>query len=60
MSVSLSRQYDAFLWFDETHALSPLIARQSETGQEETFPFGFESEPEPIDALRCQRPRISM
>ncbi|MBX4996205.1 protein-L-isoaspartate(D-aspartate) O-methyltransferase [Rhizobium binae] len=41
MSASLSRQYDAFVWFDETHALSPLIARQSGTGEEETFPFGF-------------------
>jgi protein-L-isoaspartate(D-aspartate) O-methyltransferase len=41
MSASLSRQYDAFLWFDETHALSPLIARQSGTGDQETFPFGF-------------------
>ncbi|WP_183916913.1 protein-L-isoaspartate(D-aspartate) O-methyltransferase [Rhizobium lentis] len=41
MSTSLSRQYDAFIWFDETHALSPLVATQSGRGDQETFPFGL-------------------
>lgn len=41
MSTSLSRQYDAFIWFDETHALSPLVAQQSGKGDQETFPYGF-------------------
>ncbi|WP_434714059.1 protein-L-isoaspartate(D-aspartate) O-methyltransferase (plasmid) [Rhizobium sp. YTUHZ045] len=41
MSTSLSRQYDAFLWFDETRALSPLMAPESGTSDPETFPFGL-------------------
>ncbi|OWV65281.1 protein-L-isoaspartate O-methyltransferase [Rhizobium sp. R339] len=41
MPTSLSRQYDAFLWFDETRALSPLAQREPSDGDLETFPFGF-------------------
>ncbi|WP_064696737.1 protein-L-isoaspartate(D-aspartate) O-methyltransferase [Rhizobium aegyptiacum] len=41
MSTSLSRQYDAFLWFDETRALSPLMVPESSTSDQETFPFGL-------------------
>ncbi|MDR7269556.1 erythromycin esterase-like protein [Pelomonas saccharophila] len=36
----LSRQYDAWLWFDETRALSPLDAEQPHAGMPETYPFG--------------------
>lgn len=41
MSTSLSRQYDAFLWFDETRALSPLLPQEGATTDQETFPFGL-------------------
>ncbi|WP_434734681.1 erythromycin esterase family protein [Rhizobium sp. YTUHZ044] len=41
MSASLSRQYDAYLWFDETRALSPLMAPEFGTSDPETFPFGL-------------------
>ncbi|OWV80782.1 protein-L-isoaspartate O-methyltransferase [Rhizobium sp. R634] len=41
MPTSLSRQYDAFLWFDETRALSPLAPREPGIGDQETFAFGF-------------------
>ncbi|OWV87483.1 protein-L-isoaspartate O-methyltransferase [Rhizobium sp. R635] len=41
MPTSLSRQYDAFLWFDETRALSPLGPPEPDTGDRETFPYGF-------------------
>jgi erythromycin esterase-like protein len=36
----LSRQYDAWLWFDETRAVTPLDAAQPHGGTPETFPFG--------------------
>ncbi|PDT16039.1 protein-L-isoaspartate O-methyltransferase [Rhizobium sp. J15] len=41
MATSLSRQYDAFLWFDETRALSPLAPQEPGVGDQETFPFGL-------------------
>ncbi|WP_103716587.1 erythromycin esterase family protein [Bosea psychrotolerans] len=37
---SLSDQYDGFVWFDETHAVTPL-ATQLSTGEDETYPFGL-------------------
>ncbi len=36
----LPRQLDAWVWFDETTAVTPLPARQVE-GAEETYPFGL-------------------
>jgi protein-L-isoaspartate(D-aspartate) O-methyltransferase len=36
----LPRQFDAFVWFDETGAVTPLPAVQRE-GAEETYPFGL-------------------
>jgi erythromycin esterase-like protein len=38
--ASLAGQFDHYLWFDETRAVTPLPARQ-EPGPEETFPFGL-------------------
>lgn len=35
----LPRQFDAWMWFDETHAVVPL-APQPEPGAPETYPFG--------------------
>jgi erythromycin esterase-like protein len=43
----LPRQFDAWVWFDETHAVTPLRgeARPGEphviSGEEETYPFGL-------------------
>jgi len=39
-SCSLPQQFDAYLWFDETKAVTPLAARM-EKGAEETYPFGL-------------------
>jgi len=36
---ALAEQYDAFVWFDRTHALKPLTTLV-ETPEEETYPFG--------------------
>lgn len=36
----LPRQFDAFVWFDATHAVTPLPTVQRE-GAEETWPFGL-------------------
>ena len=36
----LPDQYDAFVWFDETHAVTPLPVR-TEPGEDETYPFGL-------------------
>lgn len=41
MLTSLPQQYDAFLWFDNTHALTPLSQKQAAQGGQETFPFGL-------------------
>jgi erythromycin esterase-like protein len=35
----LSRQFDAFVWFEETRALTPLPSRPAE-GDPDTYPFG--------------------
>jgi protein-L-isoaspartate(D-aspartate) O-methyltransferase len=39
LQASLPRQFDEFIWFDETRALSPLPAVVA-PGVPETFPFG--------------------
>ena len=38
--ASLSDQYDGFVWFDETSAVTPLAAR-AVIGEDETYPFGL-------------------
>lgn len=38
--ASLSDQYDAFIWFDKTKAVTPL-ATAAAPGEDETYPFGF-------------------
>ncbi|MFM0011403.1 protein-L-isoaspartate(D-aspartate) O-methyltransferase [Paraburkholderia sediminicola] len=38
--VSLPDQFDTFVWFDETHAVTPLEAA-SLSGPDDTWPFGF-------------------
>ncbi|HEY8615605.1 erythromycin esterase family protein [Phenylobacterium sp.] len=40
----LPEQFDGFVWFDETSAVTPLDVRQTgdhESGREETWPFGL-------------------
>ena len=39
-SAILPKQLDAWVWFDETSAVTPLPTRQRE-GAEETYPFGL-------------------
>jgi erythromycin esterase-like protein len=36
----LPNQFDAWVWFDETKAVTPLPGKQ-EPGEDETYPFGF-------------------
>jgi protein-L-isoaspartate(D-aspartate) O-methyltransferase len=36
----LPRQFDAFVWFDETRAVTPLVTR-TKPGENETYPFGL-------------------
>lgn len=38
--ASLPRQFDAWVWFDETHAVTPLPTTRRE-GVPETYPFGL-------------------
>jgi putative phosphoribosyl transferase len=38
--ATLPDQYDAFVWFDETHAVTPLPT-QVTAGEDETYPFGL-------------------
>lgn len=38
--ASLPRQFDAYVWFDETRAVTPLPTRRRE-GVPETYPFGL-------------------
>jgi erythromycin esterase-like protein len=38
--ASLPAQYDAFAWFDETHAVTPLPTPVT-AGEDETYPFGL-------------------
>ena len=37
----LPEQFDAWVWFDETTALAPLMAHEPHEGEEETYPFGL-------------------
>ncbi len=39
-ACSLPQQFDAYVWFDRTAAVTPLPARQRK-GPEETYPFGL-------------------
>ncbi|MEI4264176.1 protein-L-isoaspartate(D-aspartate) O-methyltransferase [Roseovarius sp. D0-M9] len=38
--ASLSRQFDAFVWFDETNAVTPVGVETRRDGVPETYPFG--------------------
>lgn len=39
-NASLSRQFDEYIWFDETRAVDALVS-EAEPGMPETFPFGL-------------------
>jgi protein-L-isoaspartate(D-aspartate) O-methyltransferase len=39
--ASLSQQFDAMLWFDETRAVTPLTREHGEEGVPDTYPFGL-------------------
>ncbi|MER8436042.1 protein-L-isoaspartate(D-aspartate) O-methyltransferase [Mesorhizobium sp. M1312] len=39
--ASLSKQFDAFVWFDETVAVTPLGPEHVGTGVPDTYPFGL-------------------
>jgi putative phosphoribosyl transferase len=39
-SASLPDQYDAFVWFDQTHAITPVPIGVT-PGEDETYPFGL-------------------
>lgn len=39
--ASLPRQFDAFLWFDKTAAVTPLGPEHARTGVPDTYPFGL-------------------
>ena len=36
----LAEQFDAWIWLEETHAVTPLGPRQPRAGEDETYPFG--------------------
>jgi protein-L-isoaspartate(D-aspartate) O-methyltransferase len=38
--ATLPKQFDAFVWFDETEAVRPLPGEQG-TGEDQTYPFGI-------------------
>ena len=38
--ASLPQQFDAFVWFDETSAVTPLGPEHASAGAPETYPFG--------------------
>ncbi len=38
--ASLPNQFDAWIWFDETEAVEPLVPAGVAPGVPETFPFG--------------------
>jgi erythromycin esterase-like protein len=40
-ACSLSQQFDAYVWFDETKAVTPLPTHQRRGGDDETYPFGL-------------------
>jgi protein-L-isoaspartate(D-aspartate) O-methyltransferase len=39
--ASLPQQFDAFVWFDETKAVTPLGPEHAKPGAPETYPFGL-------------------
>jgi protein-L-isoaspartate(D-aspartate) O-methyltransferase len=39
--ASLPRQFDAFVWFDETNAVTPLGPQHARSGVPDTYPFGL-------------------
>ena len=39
--TSLPLQFDAYLWFDETKAVTPLGPEHVRTGVPDTYPFGL-------------------
>jgi protein-L-isoaspartate(D-aspartate) O-methyltransferase len=39
--ASLPRQFDAFVWFDETNAVTPLGPQHARPGVPDTYPFGL-------------------
>jgi erythromycin esterase-like protein len=39
--VELSKQFDAYVWFDETRAITPLPEYTKTGGVPDTFPFGL-------------------
>jgi protein-L-isoaspartate(D-aspartate) O-methyltransferase len=39
--ASLPRQFDAYVWFDETSAVTPLGPEHAKAGMPETYPFGL-------------------
>ena len=40
-SAILPEQFDAYVWFDQTEAVTPLLAESGHKGGEETWPFGL-------------------
>ena len=40
-SASLPQQFDAFVWFDETQAVTPLGPEHAKAGVPDTYPFGM-------------------
>jgi hypothetical protein len=39
--ASLPQQFDAYVWFDETKAVTPLAPSMIKSGEPETYPFGL-------------------
>ena len=39
--ASLPQQFDAFVWFDETTAVTPLGPEHARAGVPDTYPFGM-------------------
>ncbi len=39
--VSLPPQFDAYVWFDDTAAVTPLAPEHIEAGAPDTYPFGL-------------------
>jgi protein-L-isoaspartate(D-aspartate) O-methyltransferase len=39
--ASLAQQFDGFVWFDETNAVTPLGPQQAQTGVPDTYPFAL-------------------
>jgi protein-L-isoaspartate(D-aspartate) O-methyltransferase len=40
-NASLPQQFDAFVWFDETSAVTPLGPKHARAGTPDTYPFGL-------------------